>query len=190
MTALLTRISPVRLKEPGPTAAQLEQMLQAAAHAPDHGRLRPWRFFIVQGDARAGLGEILAQRLLSRSPDSSPARLDAERKKALRAPVIIVIAAEYRENTPISEIDQLVGVGAAVQNFLIAAHALGFGAFWRTGDTACDPHVKTALGLRITDAIVGILYVGDIEVPGKPRSVEYADRCVRWGAQSSTQGEF
>ena len=172
LEALIGRVSPAQLVDPGPSAEQLQQILVAGASAPDHGRMQPWRFTVIAGDARARFGELMAQSLLRREPMSPEAKLDAERKKALRAPVIIAVAAVIRENPNVPAVEQIIAAGAAAQNMLLAAHAMGLGGFWRTGAFAYDAEVKQALGLAETDAIVAILYIGSIGHPGKARQVD------------------
>jgi nitroreductase len=132
----------------------------AATHAPDHGRLRPWRFILVRETARQRFGQILTDSLLRRMPGAEPAALEREYAKAFRAPLIVVVAARIDERSRIPGTEQLLAAGAAAENIMIASHALGFGAFWRTGDAAYDDGVKRALGLLSTDAIVGFLYIG------------------------------
>ncbi len=66
--ALTTRASPLALTEPAPDSAALATMLRAAARAPDHGKLRPWRFIVVAGSARNALGDVLAEALRKREP--------------------------------------------------------------------------------------------------------------------------
>ncbi|MBV9523220.1 MAG: nitroreductase [Alphaproteobacteria bacterium] len=172
--ALTTRISPAKLAEPGPTPSQLEQMIAAAAAAPDHGRMRPWRFILIEGSARERFGEMLARALQRREPTAPQAKIAAERQKAMRAPTILVLAAAVQGNPKVPEIEQVVAVGAAAQNILIAAHALGLGGFWRTGPAAYDPEVKEALGFGRGDTIIGFLYLGSVAVPGRPREIEPA----------------
>lgn len=186
MTALLTRRTPGKLSDPAPSADQVERILEAAAHAPDHARLRPWRFIVIQGSALEKFGEARARGLMARRPASSASVIEAERNKPRRAPLNIVVTVEYTDNPAIPHIEQLLAVGAAVQNLLLAAHALGFGAFWSTGAAAYDPIVKQALGLRESDTIVGVIYLGTVETPGKPRTIEYADRCTYWNAGSES----
>lgn len=160
LDALITRVSPRMLVDPAPDDAQIEKMIAAAVAAPDHGRLRPWRFILLRGDARQRFGAVLAEALRKREPDAPPSLLDKERDKPLRAPLVIVAAAKPQESRKIPAIEQIVAVGAAAQNLLLAAHALGFGGMWRTGAPAYDPAVKQALGLDAQDTIVGFLYVG------------------------------
>src|ERR1700688_3489003 len=102
LTALTTRVSPLRLTEPAPSTEALADMLDAAA-SPDHGKLRPWRFLKIEGPARARFGEMLAQSLLRREPEAPAGKLEAERKKALRAPLVIVAAAGLAPNPTVPE---------------------------------------------------------------------------------------
>lgn len=157
---LLTRASAARLEDPGPDARALDLIFRAALRAPDHGRLRPWRFLVIEGDARARLGELMAAALLRGSPAATEEELARERMKPLRAPLIVVVVARIRENARIPEVEQLLSAGAAAQTVLLAAHGLGYGAIWRTGSPAYDGLVKEGLGLEPGDGIVGFLYIG------------------------------
>ena len=103
---------------------------------------------------------MLAESLRSRQPDATPEMLNRERQKALRAPVIVVVAARTTPSDKIPEVEQLVSAGAAAQNIMLAAHAQGYGAMWRTGQPAYDAGIKQALGLDPGDAIIGFLYIG------------------------------
>lgn len=160
MDLLLDRHSATRLAAPGPDQAALEAMLRAALRAPDHGRLRPWRFVVIPEGRREAFGELLARSLLAREPGASADELARERGKALRAPVIVVAAAHLRRGHKIPEVEQLLAGGAAAQNVMLAAQAMGFGAMWKTGGPAYDAAVKQELGLEPDDAIVGFLYIG------------------------------
>jgi nitroreductase len=160
LEALLTRRSPGRLTDPAPDDAALKTMLDAAMRAPDHGRLRPWRFIVLRGEARARLGDLMAEAMRRREPDMPAPALEKERAKPLRAPLIVVVAASLVEGHKIPAVEQLLAAGAAAQNLQLAAHALGFGTVWRTGAPAYDPYVKQALGLDAADAIIGFMYLG------------------------------
>jgi nitroreductase len=175
LDVLLERVSPTSLVEPGPTQEQLQKILVTGASAPDHGRMKPWRFVLIQGDARLRFGDLMAQSLARREPDTSDVRLEVERKKALRAPIIIGMAAALRDNPKVPEVEQILAVGAAAENILIASHALGFAGFWRTGSLAYDPDVKRAFGLAETDSIVGFIYIGSVGQPGRPHQVQIDD---------------
>lgn len=157
---LLGRDSALRLQEPGPDEAALDTIFRSALRAPDHGRLRPWRFIVIPRDRRERFGEVMAEALRRREPNAPPEALARERQKVLRAPVIIVVAAHTRPSDKIPEVEQIISTGAAAQNIMLAAHALGFGAMWRTGPAAYDATVKQAFGLEAGDAIIGFLYIG------------------------------
>lgn len=157
---LLTRDSAVRLEPPGPDAAALDQIFRAALRAPDHGRLRPWRFVVIADEQRQRFGEVLAASLKARDSGASSDSLAREKQKALRAPVIVVVAAQLKASEKIPELEQIVSAGAAAQNVMLAVHALGYGAMWRTGAPAYDAEVKRALGLETGDTIIGFIYIG------------------------------
>ncbi len=160
MDLLLNRHSATRLVAPGPDRAALDAILSAALRAPDHGRLRPWRFVVIPEERREAFGDLLADSLRARAPDAPQAELARERGKAHRAPVIVVAAAQLRHGHKIPEIEQILAAGAAAENVMLAAQASGFGAMWKTGAPAYDGAVKQALGLAPDDAIVAFLYLG------------------------------
>jgi nitroreductase len=162
---LLTRASNNRLGEPAPDEASLQLALQAALRAPDHGLLRPWRFQLIRGAARERFGLVMREALLRRRPDASVGDLDKEAKKPLRAPLIIVVSARVREHPKAPAVEQVLSAGSATQNLMLALHARGYAAMWRTGAPAYDPHVKRALGLLEHDAIVGFVYAGTPTAP-------------------------
>jgi nitroreductase len=157
---LLGRASAGRLTEPAPSQGELDIMFQAAVRAPDHGRLRPWQFVVVPAERRVAFGEVLARSLLKREPDAPEPLVQRERDKALRAPIIVVVAARVAKGHKIPEAEQVASAAAAAQNVLLAAHAQGYGAMWRTGAPAYDPDVAAALGLGADSSIVGFLYMG------------------------------
>lgn len=164
------RRSASRLGEPAPSSAQLERILLAAVSAPDHGRLSPWRFHVMQGERMALLASAFEAALRRKYPDATPDMVAAARGKALRAPVLVVVAARPSVGHKVPENEQVMAVAAAVQNLLLAATALGFGSMWKTGGPAYDKDVKLALGLAATDHIVGFVYLGTTTTVGKPRT--------------------
>lgn len=183
--ALLERRSAKTLTAPAPDDGALELLLECAARAPDHGRLRPWRFIVIRGAARARLGELMAEQLQRKLPEASAESLERERQKALRAPLIIVVAAVCRAAAKVPAIEQVLAAGAAAQNIMLAAPALGFGAMWKTGDAAYDDTVKVALGLAAADSIIGFLYLGTAPADGLPPPVRtpWQDRVSFWGQE-------
>jgi nitroreductase len=159
--AIDTRASAGKLAEPGPNAAELERLLEAAARAPDHGRIKPWRFLVLDKASRAPFAEAAAAAKRIRLPGMSEEQFAAERDKMMRSPVVVVVACVVDQaNSKVPEIEQVVAVGAAVENLFLAAHDLGYGVMWKTGVAAYDPAVKKTLGLEPQDHIVAILHLG------------------------------
>ena len=165
---LLNRVSVTRLCEPAPDADQLDLLFRAALRAPDHGQLHPWRFLIVEGDARGKLGELFAAALQARQTDASDEALQKARNMPLRAPMLIVVIASPKAHPKVPEGEQLLAAGCAAHGLLLAAHAQGIGAVWRTGEFAYDPHVMKGLGLAEQERLLGFLYLGTPE--GRIRS--------------------
>lgn len=166
LEGIQSRASALKLSAPGPTREHLDQILRAGIRAPDHGRLKPWRFVVLEGEARLRLAGAMADLFLRKAPQATQAQLDAERAKPMRAPTILIAAARISKGK-IPEVEQIASVAAGVQNMFLAAHALGYGVMWKTGAAAYDPEVKTALGLLPDDHIVAMLYLGTIVTPGK-----------------------
>ena len=169
LSALLTRRSvPAEyLSAPGPGAVQIASAIDAALRAPDHGRVQPWRFRLVQGAARAVFGELLVTATLAREPASAATQLDKLRSRVHKAPLVIVASALLRSHPKVPESEQLLSAGAGVMNLLNAFHAQGFGAIWLTGPNAYDPAVARALGCADAERLLGFLYVGSV-APGLP----------------------
>ncbi len=178
---LQQRKSAGKLTEPAPDEAALALIFASAVHAPDHGKLRPWRFVVIGREARAGFGELLAAHLQRTHAASSPETLERERQKAFRAPLIVAVAAHTTPGVKIPVIEQVLSAGAAAHAMLLAAAALGFNGVWKTGAPAYDEAVKTALGLGADDAIVGFLYLGtEVAASGPAPPREWRDLVRRW----------
>lgn len=165
-----------------PTRAHIEQLLEAATHAPNHRKVEPWRFFVLAGKARNELGAIMEQSLLARTQETTSAQaiLTKERNKSLRSPVLIVVAADPPRQSNVLAIENIEAVAAAVENMLLVAEELGLAAMWRTGDAAYDPHVKAWLGLTPEDAIVAIVYLGYPAIPYTERHPTPAEEKTAW----------
>ena len=139
MDALLHRSSAPRLVEPAPRGEQREQIFRAALRAPDHARLRPWRFLVVEGTGRERLGEAMQRAMAAHKPSLSPQEAEKLRTSPLRAPLIVVLAASLSD------------------------HALGFGGIWRTGPVTYTQELRAELGLTATERLLGFLYLGTPE---------------------------
>ena len=182
LEALATRASATKLAEPGPSAAIVARVLQAATRAPDHGLLRPWKFLLIEGPARQRFGHMMAEALKRREPQVSAEVLRREAEKALRSPLIVVVAAKVQPDHPkIPEIEQVASAAAATQTIMLAFHATGFGTMWKTGQAAYDPTVKAALGLAPHDHVVGLIYVGTtVETTPESRRPDHRDFVETW----------
>ncbi len=164
-------VAPKRLRPPGPSAAEIRAMVDAALTAPDHGGLRCWRIIDVAEDSREHLAEVFVAAKLAREPDAPAETLERERDKARSAPVLLVVCARpQRDRAGIPEYEQLIAVGAAIQNLLLAAHNMGYGASLLSGEKARDPLVRASLGLLADEILVGFLSIGSIakSPPARP----------------------
>jgi nitroreductase len=155
--------------KPGPSGKQLDEILRAGARVPDHGKLFPWRFIIFEGKARTRFGDVLAEVLEAEGERSK--QIEEERERFLRAPVIVGVISSAREQIKIPVWEQELSAGAACQNILIAAHALGFVANWLTEWYAYHPAVKEKIGLKPGERVAGFIYIGTstIELEERPR---------------------
>ncbi|HVN55257.1 MAG TPA: nitroreductase [Anaerolineaceae bacterium] len=160
LEAIFTRQSfPTLLPDPVPQEL-IKRLLASAVQAPNHYVLRPWRFVVLQGQARERLGELFARLLHERQPDLPEAAFEKERAKPLRAPVLIAVGVARSDDPRSNELENICATAAAVENLLLAAHALGLGAMWRTGKPAFDPSVKEFLGLDPAQPLIGFIYLG------------------------------
>ncbi len=164
LAALRARRSNGRVKPDPVPRALVERVIEAATWAPNHHRTEPWHFVVLTGAARNRLGEVMAASLVARLDDPTDeravTRLEKERNKPLRAPVLIAVAALPAPAPRAVEVEEVAAVAAAVQNMLLAVEALGLGAIWRSGDAAYDPAVKTFLGLPDDAHLLAIVYLG------------------------------
>jgi nitroreductase len=182
LDAIFARRSVGRLVEPAPSDDHLRVLLSAAAAAPDHGELRPVRFVVLRGGAKDAFGAVLASayqaRCAAAGVEPDPAKLEKDRTKLGRAPLVVMVAAARQPSDKIPFEEQENAAAAAAENLLLAATALGYGSMWRTGPEAYDPDVKAALGLAADDAIVGFVYLGTPAGEIKPARVPDLDGIV------------
>jgi nitroreductase len=154
-------ILPKRLDEPGPDAVELDCILRAAASAPDHGELLPWRFVIVPGAARARLADVFAAALLERDPAATPEQVARAREKAFRGPVLML--AVVRTGAPAEEVtpnERLLSAGCAIQNMLLMATAMGFGSALTSGKALQASGLRALFSLSAEEQAVCFVSVG------------------------------
>jgi nitroreductase len=154
-------VKPDRLVAPGPTDVELETILTIASRVPDHKKLAPWRFILIAGDARAKLGEVVAEACVAAEKEApSHVRLDMERSRLMRAPLVIAVVSRVTPHRSAPEWEQVLSAGAACFNLCLAANALGYGTSWITEWIAYNKAVGAALGLSENERIAGFVYVG------------------------------
>jgi nitroreductase len=150
-----------QMGEPGPDAAQLDALLRAAVRVPDHGKLVPWRFILVRGNARQRLGEAFAAIHQRIEADVPPAVLEKDRERFTFAPLIITVVARLDPHHPkVPAQEQLLSAGCVAYNLLLGAQALGFAAQWLTGWAAYDADAAALLGLKEGEHVVGFIHIG------------------------------
>ncbi|MEP9351982.1 nitroreductase [Xanthobacter sp. KR7-65] len=161
------------LVAPGPSAAELDTLLTIAARVPDHGKLAPWRFIVFEGEGRVRAGEKLAAVMAKIDPGASEKRIEDERTRFLRAPLVVAVVSRAAPHVKIPEYEQLLSAAACCQNILVAAAALGYGATWLTEWMTCDAAARAALGLADFERFAGLIYIGTAtqKLEDRPRPV-------------------
>ena len=176
-------VKPDKLVSPGPTAAELEQILTIAARVPDHKKLAPWRFIVFEGEAREKFGHVIAEACQAEDTDPpSPVRLELERKRFLRAPLVVAVVSRAISKPGAPEWEQVLSAGAAAFSLCLAANAMGYGTNWVTEWIAYSPRIRVALGLAAHERVAGFVYIGT--APDKPEERDrpnLADIVSRWG---------
>jgi nitroreductase len=165
LAALRARRSRASLAPPPPAGAELLDLLAAADCAPDHGRLRPWRYIVIEGQGRCLLGDAFGAAHAERAPDAPAAAVERSCGKPLRAPMIVVVVATPRDHPTIPVWEQRAAASCAAYGLLLAAHDRGFGAMWRTGWFGSAPKVRALLGLadagrHPAESVTGWIYLG------------------------------
>ena len=154
-------LKPTMFTTPGPTDAELTEILTIASRVPDHKKLNPWRFIVFSGSARAKAGDLFAKACIAEDDmEPSDVRLQTERTRFLRAPLVIAVVSRFVEKPGVPEMEQLLSTGAAAFNLCLAANAMGFGTCWITEWIAYSPTVSAGLGLQPGERIAGFIYIG------------------------------
>jgi len=158
-------VKPIELNGPGPTAAELDNLLTVASRVPDHGKLTPWRFIVFDGDSRLKAGAAIEAAFMADHSDATDDQIAFERNRLARAPLVIAVVSRAAPHVKIPEWEQVLSAGAAAMNLVTAAHALGFAANWITEWYAYDRRVLDALGVAANEKIAGFVHIGR---PAKP----------------------
>ena len=186
---LLTRkTAPIsELTQPGPSDDELRTILKIASRVPDHGRLEPWRFILYRGEATHRIGEMLAELAEQREGPLPEARVEQEKARLSRAPLVIGVVSVPRENRKIPQWEMFLSGGAAAMNLVLATHALGYAANWVTNWFADDEEGRRILGLAPEERVIGFIHIGTPKSPTPDRTRPDLDAIVSeysgpWGA--------
>ena len=178
--AIHNRHSIKKVKPDAVPRETIEKLLDAAVQAPNHYKVRPWRFVVLTGEARHQLGDTMSASWRERHPEFPQEAFDKVHNTPLQAPVVIAVGLDKPTEAKVVQIENICAAAAATENLLLAAHALGLGAKWRTGEWATDVKVKEFLGFESDQHIIGFIYVGYPEfVMEFPERPSFEDR-VRW----------
>lgn len=175
-------VKPDKLAAPGPSAAELQQILTIAARVPDHKKLVPWRFIVFEGEARDKFGAAIAEACAAEDRDPpSAVRLETERKRFLRAPLVVAVISRIVPKPGAPEWEQTLSAGACTYNLCLAANAMGYGTNWITEWIAYSPRIRTALGLAENERVAGFVYIGTAsEKPDERERPDLDSLVTRW----------
>jgi nitroreductase len=173
-------VAPHLLGEPGPTPEEIEILLTVASRVPDHGRLYPWRFIVIAGEARRRIGEAIGRAFQFDNPNASAETVEFERNRLARAPLVIAVVSRAAPHVKIPDWEQMMSAGAACMNLVVAANAMGYGTSWITEWYAFDRRVLEALGLAPGERIAGFVHIGrPMEAPVERPRPNLADIVTR-----------
>lgn len=177
--AIYNRHSQGKVKQDALPRELIEKLLDAAVQAPNHYKVRPWRFVVLTGEGRDKLGDVMAASQRESHPEFPLDAFDKCRALPLRAPVVIAVGVDKPSEPKVLEIENVCAAAAACENLLLAAHAMGLGAKWRTSDWARNPKVKEFLGFEADQHIIGFIYIGYPEFVAEPMPrPSFEDRTV------------
>jgi nitroreductase len=154
---------------PGPAKAQMDEILEIAVRVPDHGKLAPWRFILIEGEGRARMGQGFAEVWANKNPTHGVESLDFQRNLFMRAPVILVVVSTAAVHGKIPVWEQQLSSAAVCYNAVLAATALGFDAQWQSDWVAYDEGAKAVMGVALNEKVAGVIYIGTSSVPLEDR---------------------
>lgn len=181
--AITTRRSIGKVKEDPIPLSLIEKVLEVGTWAPNHHRTEPWRFVVLQGEGRRGLGRVYAEIALENygalTEEERSSIYEKQMEKAFRAPVIITVIVTPSDQPNVIKQEEIAAGNAAVQNMLLGAHALGLGAIWRTGKPAYHPKMRAFFGCRENDEIVGLIYLGYPDLKGvSTKRIPFSEKTI------------
>jgi nitroreductase len=177
---LRSRRSPklTALRAPAPSAEELSTLLTIASRVPDHGKLTPWRFIVIEGDRRHDLGKVIGEAFDARNPAADALAKAEARKRLAHSPLVVAVvfsprgdpAAPARPHPKVPELEQVLSTGAACMSLVIAATAMGFGAVWLTEWYAADASVLAELGVAPPERLAGFVHIGTVNETREDRA--------------------
>lgn len=169
-----------QMKEPGPSKAEIEEILTLATRVPDHGKLAPWRFVVMTGDARKRITSQLADIAKADKPELSDEMKLVEETRFLRAPVVIAVVSKAGPHVKIPEWEQIMSAGAVCLNMVIAANALGYVSNWLTEWMAFDERAHRIIGVEPGEKVAGFIHIGSTDFPVVERPRPALSDVVSW----------
>lgn len=166
--------------EPGPSHAEIEEILRLASRVPDHGKLAPWRFIVYQGSERVKIGEALLQMALEAKPDLSDEMRNVELARFTRAPVVIAVVSKAAPHFKVPEWEQVLSAGALCLNLSMAANAHGYVSNWLSEWFTYDERAHPLLGIRPGEKVAGFIHIGSTTFPNTERPRPELSETVTW----------
>lgn len=157
---LLSRVSIPQVSGPSVTDEELNLLLRAGLRASDHGRLKPYRFILLDGEAREYLSDAVGMYLKANFEGLTGDAIESAKAKVMRAPTLLAVIFCPKAHERIPKNEQLLTAGCAAQLIVTAAHMLGLGAMWRTGAASYSREVSEMLALSETEQLVAMIYLG------------------------------
>lgn len=184
LEAIKTRRSIGKVKDQMVPKELIEKIIDSGIWAPNRYLTEPWRFFVISGEGRNRISKVMEDIVIDSGIDleseEGKRKLEKERNKPFRAPVIITVAAEVTENGKALRIEELGAVYAAVENMLLAAHGLGLAAYWKTGKACYDPKMKKFFNLKEKDEVIAFIYLGYGDMEKNPTKKRPASELTKW----------
>jgi nitroreductase len=169
-----------QMTEPGPSKTEIEEILTLATRVPDHGKLAPWRFIVMQGEERARISMELSAIAKADKPDLSEEMIKVEETRFTRAPVVIGVISTAAPHVKIPEWEQIMSAGAVCLNLVIAANALGYVSNWLTEWMAFDARAHQILGVQPGEKVAGFIHIGSTDFPVTERPRPDLSQIVTW----------
>ncbi len=178
-------VAPRLLTLPAPSGVELDRLLTIASRVPDHGRLVPWRFIVIEQEGAVRIGQTIADAFAHDNPNALAELIESERNRLARAPLVIAVVSRARPHAKIPHSEQLLSAGAACMSLVLTANAMGYSTNWLTEWYAYDRRVLAELGLAADETIAGFIHIGTpIEASAERARPDLSDIVTRYPAAS------